>query len=324
MSNERAGPWCVWRSWTTTRASLSRWSTGRPWTGARRSLRSTSTSPTEDAVAEALAGFEVVVAMRERTAFPASLLRRLPDLRLLVTTGMRNSSIDLPAAEELGITVCGTDSVASSTVEHTWALILAWSRHIVEESGDMSAGGGRPPWERPGRQDPRHRRPRPDRFSGRRGRQRLRDESGGVEPEPDDRAGRRCGRRAGRASTSCSRSPTCDRAPGPQRPHSSPDRGSRDRADATERPAREHLPGTGHRLRRSGRGGRLRRARRRRGGRVRRGAAGGGPPSALDTRVLATPHLGYVTREVYEVFYGQAVEDVVAFLDGSPVRRISP
>ena len=96
--------------------------------------------PSEDAVADALVGFEVVVAMRERTAFPASLLRRLPHLRLLVTTGMRNSSIDLPAAEELGITVCGTDSVASSTVEHTWALILAWSRHIVEESANMSAG----------------------------------------------------------------------------------------------------------------------------------------------------------------------------------------
>ena len=96
--------------------------------------------PGEDAVAEALVGFEVVVAMRERTAFPASLLRRLPHLRLLVTTGMRNSSIDLPAAEELGITICGTDSVASSTVEHTWALILAWSRHIVEEAGNMSAG----------------------------------------------------------------------------------------------------------------------------------------------------------------------------------------
>ena len=96
--------------------------------------------PNEDAVADALVDFEMVVAMRERTAFPASLLRRLPRLQLLVTTGMRDGSIDMQAAAELGITVSGTDSVASSTVEHTWALILGWSRHIVEEAGNMSAG----------------------------------------------------------------------------------------------------------------------------------------------------------------------------------------
>ena len=56
----------------------------------------------------ALAGAEIVVAMRERTPFTAARLARLPDLRLLVTTGMRNASIDLAACAEQGITVCGT------------------------------------------------------------------------------------------------------------------------------------------------------------------------------------------------------------------------
>ena len=61
--------------------------------------------------------FAVVVAMRERTAFGRDVLHRLPEFRLLVTTGMRNTAIDLTAAAELGITVSGTDLVGSSTVE---------------------------------------------------------------------------------------------------------------------------------------------------------------------------------------------------------------
>jgi phosphoglycerate dehydrogenase-like enzyme len=61
-----------------------------------------------DAVAKRLADFDAVVAMRERTPFPRALLERLPKLRLLVTTGMRNASIDVAAAIERGVTVCGT------------------------------------------------------------------------------------------------------------------------------------------------------------------------------------------------------------------------
>jgi lactate dehydrogenase-like 2-hydroxyacid dehydrogenase len=61
--------------------------------------------------------------MRERTPFPAAVLDRLPDLKLLVTTGMRNASIDLTAAAEHGITVCGTPSSSTPPVELTWALI---------------------------------------------------------------------------------------------------------------------------------------------------------------------------------------------------------
>ncbi|RBY88088.1 D-2-hydroxyacid dehydrogenase family protein [Blastococcus sp. TBT05-19] len=95
----------------------------------------------EDAVAAALKDFDVVVAMRERTEFRRGLLERLPNLKLLVTTGMRNKSIDVEAAAERGITVCGTGSGATATVELTWALILAAVRHVPQEDAGMRAGG---------------------------------------------------------------------------------------------------------------------------------------------------------------------------------------
>src|ERR1700710_416399 len=78
----------------------------------------------EDLVA-ALAGADVVVAMRERTAFDADLLGRLDALRLLVTTGAANASIDVAAAAEQGATVCGTGALPSPAAEMTWALLLA-------------------------------------------------------------------------------------------------------------------------------------------------------------------------------------------------------
>ena len=95
----------------------------------------------EDAVAERLAPFDVVVAMRERTPFPRSLVERLPNLRLLVTTGAKNASIDLAAAADRGIPVCGTASVPSGTPELTWALILATARHVVDEVHAVRGGG---------------------------------------------------------------------------------------------------------------------------------------------------------------------------------------
>ncbi|HEX2036669.1 MAG TPA: D-2-hydroxyacid dehydrogenase family protein [Chloroflexota bacterium] len=94
----------------------------------------------EVAVAERLADVEVVVAMRERTPFPRRLLERLPKLRLLVTTGMRNASIDLAAATERGIVVCGTGGVGAATAELTWGLILALLRQIPRE--DAATRGG--------------------------------------------------------------------------------------------------------------------------------------------------------------------------------------
>ena len=86
-----------------------------------------------DAVAKRLADFDVVVAMRERTAFPRALLEKLPKLRLLVTTGMRNASIDMKAAADRGITVCGTSGLPYPTAELTWGLVLALFRRIAVE-----------------------------------------------------------------------------------------------------------------------------------------------------------------------------------------------
>jgi phosphoglycerate dehydrogenase-like enzyme len=94
-----------------------------------------------DELVKRLAPFDVVVAMRERTAFPAAVLGQLSKLRLLVTTGMRNASIDMAAARDLGIVVSGTAGTDSPTAEMTWALILGLSRHIAEEADSIRQGG---------------------------------------------------------------------------------------------------------------------------------------------------------------------------------------
>ncbi|MFI5974957.1 D-2-hydroxyacid dehydrogenase family protein [Streptomyces sp. NPDC051452] len=98
----------------------------------------------EDALATALADYDIVVTLRERVPFPASLFARLPRLRLLIASGMRNSVIDHAAAEAHGVTVCGTASSGTPPVELTWALLLGLARGIVEESDALRAGG---PWQ---------------------------------------------------------------------------------------------------------------------------------------------------------------------------------
>ncbi len=94
----------------------------------------------ESEIAQRLNDFDVVVAMRERTPFPGTLIERLPQLRLLVTTGMRNASIDLAAAAKLGVTVCGTRGMRTGTAELTWGLILSLTRHIQEEDRAVRDG----------------------------------------------------------------------------------------------------------------------------------------------------------------------------------------
>jgi phosphoglycerate dehydrogenase-like enzyme len=95
-----------------------------------------------EALVNALDPFDVIVAMRERTPFDADRLGQLPQLKLLVTTGMSNASIDLEAAAAHGVTVCGTGGIGSSTSELTWGLILALLRHIPEEDRWMKLAGG--------------------------------------------------------------------------------------------------------------------------------------------------------------------------------------
>ncbi|MGF1667709.1 MAG: D-2-hydroxyacid dehydrogenase family protein, partial [Acidimicrobiia bacterium] len=97
---------------------------------------------------ERLAGFDVIVAMRERTPFDRPLLSALPNLRLLVTTGSRNSSIDMDAAKELGVLVCGTASSGHATAELSFSLIQMLARNLMGEisgvrNGEWQLGLGR-------------------------------------------------------------------------------------------------------------------------------------------------------------------------------------
>lgn len=99
---------------------------------------------TEQEVASEIADCHVVVLMRERTPFPATLFERLRNLRLLVTTGMRNAAIDLAAARDRGVVVCGTSSGSAPPAELTWALLLALARNLVPEAAAVRGGG---PWQ---------------------------------------------------------------------------------------------------------------------------------------------------------------------------------
>jgi phosphoglycerate dehydrogenase-like enzyme len=94
----------------------------------------------EKALADRLRDVEIAVAMRERTPFPRTVLQRLPKLKLLITTGMRNASIDVAAARDLGITVCGTGGLPHPTAELTWGLILALLRQIPREDSATRSG----------------------------------------------------------------------------------------------------------------------------------------------------------------------------------------
>ncbi|HUN46128.1 MAG TPA: D-2-hydroxyacid dehydrogenase family protein, partial [Stellaceae bacterium] len=91
-------------------------------------------------LAERLHTFDAVVLMRERTPMPRALFERLPHLRLIVTAGMRNASIDMEAAAAKGVTVTGTDMLAHPTAELTWGLIIGLMRHIPFEAAAMRRG----------------------------------------------------------------------------------------------------------------------------------------------------------------------------------------
>ncbi|OWU84612.1 2-hydroxyacid dehydrogenase [Oceanicola sp. 22II-s10i] len=97
-----------------------------------------------DALAERLADAEIILAMRERTPFTAELFDRLPRLKLLVTTGMRNRSIDIAAANARGVTVCGTGAFGSAAAELAWAAMMAFERQIPQEVNNFRAAG---PWQ---------------------------------------------------------------------------------------------------------------------------------------------------------------------------------
>jgi len=104
-------------------------------------------APDEDALVERLAPFDIVVAMRERTQFPASLIERLPRLKLIASTGLRNAAIDLEACARRGVVACGSRGAPTglaATAEVAWALVLALAKRVVASDAATRRGVWQP------------------------------------------------------------------------------------------------------------------------------------------------------------------------------------
>ncbi len=274
-----------------------------------------------DALTERLRPYGAVVLMRERTPLPAAVIERLDRLRLIVTTGRRNPVLDLAAAVRRGIVVSHTDGLVSSTVELTWALILGHARHLVHEVGALRSGG----WQTTVGRD-------------------LAGATLGVLGL--GRIGSRVaelGGAFGMDVIAWSRSLTADRAAASGAVsvpfdellarsdvltvHVPLDAGTRGLLGAEALAAMQPtalLVNTsrgpildGEAVREALATGRL--------GGVAVDVFDQEPPVADDPLlgapgVLATPHLGYVTRNGMGLFYRGAVEDIEAFLAGTPIR----
>jgi phosphoglycerate dehydrogenase-like enzyme len=279
-----------------------------------------------EALEAVLAEAEIVVAMRERTAFPAALFERLPRLRLLVTTGMANASIDVAAAHRSGVLVSGTGIRGNGTLELAWGLILALARSIPREDAGVRAGG----WQQTVGSD------LAGATLGLVGLGRLGAamvpvaQAFGMEVlawsfNLDGDAARELGAEPVLKSELFRRSDVVS-------VHYKLGRRSLGLVGAEELAAMKpsaYLVNTSRgpivdadALLAALAEGRI---------------AGAGldvfeteplpPPEhplRKAPRTVLTPHLGYVTRGTYEVFYEEAVEDVVAFLAGDPVRVIEP
>ncbi|MCZ0989116.1 D-2-hydroxyacid dehydrogenase family protein [Streptomyces diastatochromogenes] len=279
----------------------------------------------EDALATALADYDIVVTLRERVPFPGSLIARLPRLKLLVASGMRNSVIDYAAAEAHGVTVCGTASSSTPPVELTWALLLGLARGIVEESGALRSGG---PWQSTVGAD----------LHGRR----LGLLGLGKIGSLVARVGLAFGMRVGAWSQNLTKERAAE--VGVELAASKEDllatsdfvsvhlalgdrtRGLVGAAELALMKPTAYLVNTSRAaivdqdaLLAALHEGRI---------------AGAGVdvfdveplpadhPMRTAPRLLATPHLGYVSRANYTTYYGQAVEDIQAYLAGAPVRRL--
>ncbi len=280
----------------------------------------------EDALVARLADAEVIVAMRERTPFQRSLLERLPNLRLLVTTGARNASIDVQAAADAGVTVCGTQGLAHPTAELTWALILAMLRRIPKEEQGILGGK----WQVDLGEDAH------GKTLGVLGLGRLGSRVAAV------------GQAFGMPVLAWSQNLTRERTDelGVELAASKEDLlrrsdivtihlilSGRTRGLIGSEELRQMKPSAY--LVNTSRGpivdeAALVAALR---DRTIAGAAldvfdveplpAGHPFRDLDNVVL-TPHVGYVSKENYRIFYGDAVEDILAFLEGTPIRLIEP
>jgi phosphoglycerate dehydrogenase-like enzyme len=278
----------------------------------------------EAALVQRLAAFDVIVAMRERTALPAAVLERLPRLRLLITTGMANASIDLRAAARLGVTVSGTGGSAAATPELAWGLILALARHIPQEDAAVRGGG----WQRGvGRE--------------------LAGSTLGLLGL--GRIGRRIAHFARAFDMDCiawSQNLTAERAEAAggrlvtkERLFSEAGIVSihlklSERTVGLVGAAELTLLGPDGLLVNTSRGPIVDEAAL--VSALREGRIGGAALDVFDTEPLPpghplrtlpntvlTPHIGYVSREAYAVFYAEAVQDIAGWLDGSPVRVLA-
>ncbi len=278
----------------------------------------------EDDLAEALADFEIVVTLRERVAFGATLLDRLPKLQLLVASGMRNSAIDYAAAERNGVVVSGTASSSTPPVELTWALLLGLARHLLTESTALRTGGR---WQTSVGSD----------LHGRR--------LGVIGLGKIGTRVAQVGQAFGMEVVAWSQNLTRERADevGVQLVsketlltssdfvtlHLKLSERTRHIVGATDldllkptaylvNTSRADLVDQDALL-----------------GVLREGRIAGAGVDVFDVeplpadhpmrtapRLLATPHLGYVSQDNYRTYYTHAVEDVEAFLDGAPVRRL--
>ena len=279
----------------------------------------------DDALVARLQGFDIVVAMRERTAFPRAVLERLPDLRLLVTTGPRNAAIDVGAATDLGIVVSGTWGIVSNTVELTWALILAVARRLPEEVAAVRSGA----WQQAIGVD----------LNGK--------TLGLVGLGNIGSQVARIGEAFGMGVIAWSANLTDERAEGVGARRVEKEELFR-RSDVVSvhlvlSDRTRHLIGPDELalmkptafLINTSRGpivddDALINA-------LERGTIAGAGLDAFVTEplaadhpyrrlpnVIATPHIGYVTENCYRIFYDQIVEDITAFLDGKPVRVLAP
>ncbi len=277
-----------------------------------------------DLLVEQLMPFDVIVAMRERTPFPRAVIASLPNLRLLVTTGMRNASIDLSAAKEHGVTVCGTDSPGHATAELTFALIQALARGLVGEIDSVRSGG----WQRGLGRDLRGAQLGVIGL-GRLGRQvatmgkvfgmDVSAWSHNLTPERTEEVGVhlvRFDELLASADFVSIHVRLSDRTRG----LIGTEQLALMRPDAyLVNTSRGPIVDTSALI-----------------AAVQNGAIAGAALDVHDTeplpadhpvrsepRILVTPHIGYVTRQTYEIFYGQAVEDIVAWRTGTPIRILT-